>query len=170
MAPTLQRGGDSISLNSVPSVLYRQSNFGLIIDDEVTSPMLARNHKGGPQDLVASYNHRDEVRGRLVVRRLTPLECLRLQGFPYDWVGGVTYRGKPLTDSQLYKLCGNSWAVPVAGWVIGRVVQLGFGAVGEKADHPVGRSPQWLNLRTSETICHGRNRGSSQAALWSCPQ
>jgi DNA (cytosine-5)-methyltransferase 1 len=46
------------------------------------------------------------------VRRLTPLECARLQGFPDDYLD-IPYRGKPAADGPRYKALGNSWAVPV---------------------------------------------------------
>ncbi|MFI3905390.1 DNA cytosine methyltransferase [Ochrobactrum sp. S1502_03] len=54
----------------------------------------------------------------LVVRRPTPLEALRAQGFPDDWLDEVRHRGKPLTDSQKYRLVGNSWPVPVAAAIL----------------------------------------------------
>lgn len=47
-----------------------------------------------------------------VVRRLTPMECERLQGFP-DGYTQVSYRGKPAADGPRYKALGNSMAVPV---------------------------------------------------------
>jgi DNA (cytosine-5)-methyltransferase 1 len=50
------------------------------------------------------------------VRRLTPVECCRLQGFPDDYLD-ITYRGKPAADCPKYKALGNSWAVPVAAWI-----------------------------------------------------
>lgn len=56
------------------------------------------------------------------VRRLTPLECERLQGFP-DRYTAVPYRGKPATDGPRYKALGNSMAVPVMAW-IGRRIDL----------------------------------------------
>lgn len=46
------------------------------------------------------------------VRRITPRECERLQGFPDDWTK-VPYNGKPAKDSPRYKAIGNSMAVPV---------------------------------------------------------
>ena len=58
------------------------------------------------------------------VRRLTPRECERLQGFPDDWTK-VPYRGKPAEecpDTPRYKAIGNSMAVPVMRW-IGRRIQ-----------------------------------------------
>lgn len=44
-----------------------------------------------------------------VVRRLTPTECARLQGFPSDWCADV-----PHSDSAEYKLWGNGMALPNA--------------------------------------------------------
>ena len=63
-----------------------------------------------------------------VVRRLTPLECERLQGFPDGWTV-VEYRGKPASDSQRYRALGNSMAVPVIRWIGERIERaLGMGA------------------------------------------
>lgn len=62
-------------------------------------------------------------RGSLQVRRLTPLECERLQGFPdswTEWVGG----DKPQADSHRYKQMGNAVAVPVVEWVIKGLVEV----------------------------------------------
>lgn len=50
------------------------------------------------------------------VRRLTPRECCRLQGFPDDYLD-VVYRGKPAADGNKYKALGNSMAVPVMRWI-----------------------------------------------------
>lgn len=53
------------------------------------------------------------------VRRLTPRECERLQGFPDDWTK-VPYRGKPADecpDTPRYKAIGNSMAVNVMRWL-----------------------------------------------------
>ena len=56
----------------------------------------------------------------LAVRRLTPRECERLQGFPDDFTL-VQYRGKPAADGPRYKALGNSMAVPVIGWILERI-------------------------------------------------
>lgn len=58
------------------------------------------------------------------VRRLTPLECLRLQGFPDDFFDGILYRGKPLSDGVKYRLLGNSMAVPCMSWIGSRIVRV----------------------------------------------
>jgi DNA (cytosine-5)-methyltransferase 1 len=44
------------------------------------------------------------------VRRLTPLECERLQGFPDGWTEG-------LADSHRYRMLGNAVCVPVGEWI-----------------------------------------------------
>jgi len=56
----------------------------------------------------------------LAVRRLTPVECERLQGFPDDWTN-IPYRGKPAADGPRYKAIGNSMAVPVMRWIGERI-------------------------------------------------
>lgn len=54
------------------------------------------------------------------VRRLTPREAERLQGFPDDWTL-VPYRGKPAADGPRYMALGNSMAVPVVRWIGERI-------------------------------------------------
>ena len=54
------------------------------------------------------------------VRRLTPRECERLQGFPDDYTL-IKYRGKPAADGPRYKAIGNSMAVPVMRWIGERI-------------------------------------------------
>lgn len=51
------------------------------------------------------------------VRRLTPVECERLQGFPDDWTAGQS-------DSTRYKQMGNAVAVPVVEWLIGNICDI----------------------------------------------
>ena len=51
------------------------------------------------------------------VRRLTPVECERLQGFPDDWTAGQS-------DSSRYKQMGNAVAVPVVEWVISNICDI----------------------------------------------
>jgi DNA (cytosine-5)-methyltransferase 1 len=54
------------------------------------------------------------------VRRLMPVECERLQGFP-DGHTAITVRGKPAADGPRYKALGNSMAVPVMAWIGRRI-------------------------------------------------
>jgi len=57
---------------------------------------------------------------QMAVRRLTPRECERLQGFPDDYTR-VEYRGKLAADGPRYKSLGNSMAVPVMRWLGQRI-------------------------------------------------
>jgi len=70
---------------------------------EEASPTLRANGGG----MAAQYES--------VVRRLTPLECERLQGFPDGWTEGQT-------DTNRYKQLGNAVAVPVVEWLIDGIV------------------------------------------------
>lgn len=62
----------------------------------------------------------------MAVRRLTPTECERLQGFP-DGYTQVPFRNKPAADGPRYKALGNSMAVPCMEW-IGRRIKIALGA------------------------------------------
>ncbi len=56
----------------------------------------------------------------MAVRRLTPRECERLQGFPDDYTL-VEYRGRLAADGPRYRALGNSMAVPVMRWIGERI-------------------------------------------------
>jgi site-specific DNA-cytosine methylase len=92
---------------------------------------IARNGRGAPSEVVPPLKAQSGVSGKgdaapliatsMSVRRLTPRECERLQGFPDDYTL-IPYRGKPAADGPRYKALGNSKAVPVVQW-IGRRIQ-----------------------------------------------
>ena len=79
----------------------------------VMGTLQARDYKGVGNQYVQE--------GKLImgtnVRRLTPVECERLQGFPDDWTAGQS-------DSTRYKQMGNAVAVPVVEWIIQNIVDL----------------------------------------------
>lgn len=56
------------------------------------------------------------------IRRLTPRECERLQGFPDDWTRW-TYDGKEQADANRYRQMGNAVAVPVVMWIARRLIE-----------------------------------------------
>lgn len=58
-----------------------------------------------------------------IVRRLTPLECERLQGFPDEWTQYDT-KGNEIKDTPRYKACGNSIAIPCAARVFQGIVEV----------------------------------------------
>ena len=93
----------------------------------------ARNGRGAPDDVVPPLKAQSGETGKgdaaplvagggMAVRRLTPRECERLQGFPDDYTA-VPHRGKPAADGPRYRSLGNSMAVPVMRW-IGERIQL----------------------------------------------
>jgi DNA (cytosine-5)-methyltransferase 1 len=60
---------------------------------------------------------------QMAVRRLSPVECERLQGFPDSWTM-IPWKNKPAAecpDGPRYKALGNSWAVPCARWIFSRI-------------------------------------------------
>jgi DNA (cytosine-5)-methyltransferase 1 len=82
----------------------------------------------GPHDTAniraaSGGSSRSYVAAPWAVRRLTPRECERLQGFPDDFTL-VPYRGKPASDGPRYKALGNSWAVNCAEWIGERIAEV----------------------------------------------
>lgn len=85
----------------------------------VSPPLDAADNRGGgsPTVMVAGLAY------RIMIRRLMPVECERLMGMPDNWTL-VPYRGKPAEacpDGPRYKSIGNSKAVPVVRWIVGRI-------------------------------------------------
>lgn len=81
------------------------------------------HHQGLSIGSLSPTLDRSKTPADFVVRRLTPRECERLQGFPDDWTK-IPYRGKSAEscpDGPRYKACGNSMAVPVMRWIGERI-------------------------------------------------
>lgn len=57
------------------------------------------------------------INEQIPVRRLTPIECERLQGFPDNWTEGAA-------DSTRYRQIGNAVAVPVVEWIVQGIVDV----------------------------------------------
>jgi site-specific DNA-cytosine methylase len=77
-------------------------------------------------NMAHSLNGNNVIRTRYIVRRLTPLECERLQGYPDGWtdIGDWTdSKGKvhKTSDAARYKALGNSIAIPPWKWVLKRL-------------------------------------------------
>ena len=97
------------------------------------SPLAVRGREGGAQIEVGPeggpYNalRAAAVSSATTVRRLTPVECERLQGFPDNWTAASN--GKPQADSPRYKQLGNAEAVPVVQWIVDRIFGVESGAL-----------------------------------------
>jgi DNA (cytosine-5)-methyltransferase 1 len=63
-----------------------------------------------------THGHEPSIVQHMAVRRLTPTECERLQGFP-DGYTDIKPNGKLTPDGPRYKALGNSMAVPVMKWI-----------------------------------------------------
>jgi DNA (cytosine-5)-methyltransferase 1 len=141
ISPTLnaRRAHDTMTYSEVA----RMQGFGEYEMDEISGALKARDYKDAT-DLVIeptffyAKNHQDvRIQGDVIntlaatmgtgggntpmvhaatVRRLTPTECERLQGFPDNWTEGQA-------DSHRYKQLGNAVAVPVVEWIIKRFIQ-----------------------------------------------
>ena len=98
-------------------VIVQADSFSSFSDTGVASSLKASGGVlgGGSENLVA---RNDEVCP--VVRKLTPLECERLQGLPDNW---TLINDKSCSDSARYKAIGNGMAQPCADFIIARIAE-----------------------------------------------
>lgn len=144
VAPTLaaRRTKDSLA--------YRMQAFGQYVEDDVARAVKARDYKDAT-DLVVFHPHYHDgariqgdtmntltsrmgtggnnvsmVATQDAVRRLTPRECERLQGFPDEWTSHRwDYKKQTVieqADSSRYKQMGNAVAIPCVEWIARRLV------------------------------------------------
>lgn len=115
-SPTLRAGGfrnSHANAGVMPAVAFMENQQGAVWEADCFQ---ALNKGGGKPG--QSY---PALRQGSAVRRLTPRECERLQGFPDDFTL-VPYRGRMMADGPRYKMLGNSMAVPVMRWIGERIV------------------------------------------------
>lgn len=134
-----EAGGDQAPLT------YQMQGFGDYRRADVASACKQRDYKDSTDLVVGldgecnsyteqygtlrahtSWGAEETVMSRCVVRRLTPLECERLQGFPDGWtdIGDYTDstgKKRKTSDSARYKALGNSIALPFWRWMFGRM-------------------------------------------------
>jgi len=119
VAATLGANSGQSANHAGPSVL-QPLPLDPYLGGEVTIAIDASYAKGCGGTSVAE---RPVVAQSMQVRRLTPTECERLQGFP-DGYTAIPWRGKTASecpDGPRYKALGNSWAVPVVRWIGRRI-------------------------------------------------
>ena len=123
---SMQGFGDYKESEIVSSCKQRDSkdatDLVISIDDEKNAYI----DKFGTLKAHASGGTQQNVMERMVVRRLTPLECTRLQGFPDGWVDIGEWtdekgRVHKEADAPKYKAIGNSIALPFWRWMFGRM-------------------------------------------------
>ena len=141
-SPTLTAGGGG---NMIPAVMHPNQSQGVdlfnqTLTGDVHVPLRTAQGHGAPAAIAPTLTASNDpsrspqssevtqqvsaVHGvTMAVRRLTPRECERLQGFPDDW-SQIPWKGKPASecpDGPRYKACGNSMAVPVMRWIGERI-------------------------------------------------
>ena len=116
VAHTMQSSGKveaGVSLNAIPAVAFdlRGREGGSQFEGPHDTANLRAASGGSSRSYIADS----------AVRRLTPLECERLQGFPDNYTN-IPWRGKNgAPDGRRYKALGNSMAVPVMRWIGQRI-------------------------------------------------
>jgi site-specific DNA-cytosine methylase len=107
-------------MNVAPTICARAgeggNNLPLALEQEVVGTLAASDCKGVNSQYVSQGKL--IVEGPLLIRRLVPLECELLQGFPPEW----TYI-PGASDTARYKALGNSIAIPCAEFVLGGIVK-----------------------------------------------
>jgi len=90
----------------------RQST-GVVVGNEIVGTL----RSGGDGGVPSSRGEHLVTQSTMAVRRLTPIECERLMGWPDGWTEGQA-------DTHRYKQCGNGVASPVATWIAQQLIQL----------------------------------------------
>jgi len=83
---------------------------------DISGTLQAKNTPG------YSLNYQNPVRTDYIVRRLTPMECERLQGFKCGWTA-YGHDNKKISDTRRYQMLGNSVAIPCVVYVLGGIVE-----------------------------------------------
>ena len=139
------------TFDEVPAVCYQMQGFGDYREGDVASSCKQRDYKDSTDLVVSSVdcrnfteggeingtlhakesggqslNLQNTVRTGMIVRRLTPMECERLQGYPDGWTDIGEWRDskgklRDSADSPRYKACGNSIALPFWDFLAKRI-------------------------------------------------
>lgn len=110
--PGIQRSGRD---GTAGCHYFTKQAISQFVQGGVASTLMERQYKS-PDDLIVE--EQAKPRRKYIVRRLTPTECARLQGFPDWWTDGADG-----SDSAKYKLWGNGIALPCAEDVLGRIAK-----------------------------------------------
>ena len=109
--PTCSQGGTAVMQ---PMVLMDQGGSVMNVEHDMVGTLRRETHGHEPAVIQPPA---------MMVRRLTPVECERLQGFPDNYTN-IPWRKKlEAPDGPRYKALGNSWAVPVVRWIGERIAK-----------------------------------------------
>jgi len=108
-------------------IAMRESGQGYWMEDDKAGTLRAEgeNRPSRPSHVIAqpiALAENTIGRQHMAVRRLTPVECERLQGFPDNYTD-IKPKGKETPDGPRYKALGNSMAVPCMVWIGKRIAE-----------------------------------------------
>ncbi len=111
----------TLTVNDIHSIFYEEKDkkyyelqqFGYYKESKVTETLLANKEKRSSEGVVVSAIKQALRKVKYIIRRLTPRECERLQGYPDDWTRWGA-DGEEISDMARYRATGNSIAVPCA--------------------------------------------------------
>ena len=78
--------------------------------------------KGDKAHTITSVQKDSMIMNDSVIRKLTPTECLSLQSMPKNYFDKARYNGKPISNTQRYKMCGNAFNCAVISHIIKNLV------------------------------------------------
>lgn len=113
LSPTLRAGGfvgSHANAGVMPAIAFRTTGNAGAYETGDCAPCLGTGTDPSHTTLLTGWR----------VRRLTPGECLKLQGFPPDYLD-IHFRGRPAADGPKYKATGNSMATHVIRWIGQRI-------------------------------------------------
>ena len=113
VVPTLNLGDNTGDTRATVLIFYGNRVDDIRIQGDVINTLQARMGTGGGNMPIMNEGS--------TVRRLTPTECERLQGFPDSWTK-FDAEGNEVTDGHRYKQMGNAVAVPVVEWIVKRLL------------------------------------------------
>src|SRR5215472_17179654 len=116
----LSTNGSNVGIGDLPGVIGEQhgGDADYVVANAVRASDGHHGHSSGRGD---GADNLVTIHSSAGVRRLTPRECNRLQGFPDDWDRWAA-DGKEIADSHRYRCMGNAVCVPVAEWLGHRLV------------------------------------------------
>jgi len=115
---------DSVVVNSLNENQQKKLDE-LKVDPTISGTLTEAIGRGGSSGEYLSMLKKNQLNtGK--IRRLSPIECERLQGFPDDWTSEGDYDGeiKDVSNTQRYKMCGNAVTVDVVTAVVERIKPL----------------------------------------------
>ena len=118
-------GGNNVPMFKIPEATKKGYAAPVLTPNRAEKKQNGRRFKEDGEDMftLTGQDQHGVMVERSQIRRLTPVECCRLQGFPDDWNEYGEFDGevKPMSDTQRYKQCGNAVTVNVVQTVAERI-------------------------------------------------